>query len=277
MKIEVLVAAMHQKNHSLIEKMNIQSDVVVGNQCDFNSVEEFEWNTHQIKYLNFAERGVGLNRNNSLMRADGDILVFADDDEVFNDGYADVIKKAYKEIPDADAIIFNISTIGTDVGRKNIKKIKRIKLLNALNYGAVRLSVKNIAVKKHNLTFSRLFGGGAIYSSGEDSLFIADLLKNKLKVYVYPAVIATVDQTSSTWFEGYTEKYFYDKGALFAAFSPKLGKILCRLMLWKNRKLFFSNNLTYRQGIEFAKLGAKGFNSLLTYEEWKAINANEVC
>ena len=118
---------MHQKNHSLVEKMNIQSDVVVGNQCNFNSVEEFEWNTHQIKYLNFAERGVGLNRNNSLMRADGDILVFADDDEVFNDGYADVIKKAYKEIPDADAIVFNVSTIGKNMGCKYIKNNETFK------------------------------------------------------------------------------------------------------------------------------------------------------
>ena len=53
MKVQVLVAAMHQKDHELLDKMNIQSDVIVGNQCDFNSVEEFEYKGFNAKYLNF--------------------------------------------------------------------------------------------------------------------------------------------------------------------------------------------------------------------------------
>ena len=69
MKIQVLVAAMHQSDHSLIDKMNITTDAIVGNQCDFDSVEHFEHNSNKITYLNFKERGVGLNRNNTLMRA----------------------------------------------------------------------------------------------------------------------------------------------------------------------------------------------------------------
>ena len=40
MSVQVLVAAMHQKDHSLLEKMHLKSDVIVANQCDFNSVED---------------------------------------------------------------------------------------------------------------------------------------------------------------------------------------------------------------------------------------------
>ena len=46
MSVEVLVAAIHQKDHSLLEKMNIQSDVIVGNQCDRNEIESFEIKAH---------------------------------------------------------------------------------------------------------------------------------------------------------------------------------------------------------------------------------------
>ena len=109
MRIQVLVAAMHQTDHSLLEKMNIQTDAIIGNQCDRNEVEDFEWNGHRIKYLNFAERGVGLNRNNALMRADADICLFADDDMVYVDGYAEKILTAFNENPDADVIVFNSS------------------------------------------------------------------------------------------------------------------------------------------------------------------------
>lgn len=43
MKIEVLVATMNQTDVRLLNKMNIQTDVIVGNQCDTNEVKNFEW------------------------------------------------------------------------------------------------------------------------------------------------------------------------------------------------------------------------------------------
>ncbi|NMA73352.1 MAG: hypothetical protein GX963_04170 [Bacteroidales bacterium] len=66
MTIEVLIATMDQEDHSLLEKMNIQSNAIVGNQCGRNEVEEIEYEGHKIKFLSFNERGVGLNRNNAL-------------------------------------------------------------------------------------------------------------------------------------------------------------------------------------------------------------------
>lgn len=267
--LQVLVAAMNQTGDSLPDKMNIQTDAIVGNQCATNSIEEFLYKNHRIKYLNFSERGVGLNRNNALMRADGDILIFADEDETFNDGYADVVEKAYCDIPDADAIIFNITTVGATVGRREIKKVHRIHWWNALNYGAARLTVRNDSVKRENIVFHRQFGGGTSYSSGEDTLFITDLIKRGQKVFAYPANIASVDQTSSTWFRGYTEKYFYDKGALFAALSKKIGWLLCRLILYKNKDQFFREGISYRQGKKLAKAGMHGFRHSISYEQWK--------
>ena len=268
MKIQVLVAAMNQNDHSLVEKMNISTDAIIGNQCDYNSVECFEHNGNRIQYLNFNERGGGLNRNNALMRADGDILVFADDDEVFVDNYVELIEKAYKEIPHADAIIFNITTIGDDCGRRNVENIKQINIFNALNYGAARLTVKNVAIKSNNITFYRQFGGGTPYSCGEDTLFITDMLKKHMRVYVYPVVIASVNQSTSTWFNGYNEKYFYDKGALFAAIFKRFGHLLCCLVLLKNKKLFLGSDINYEKALLLAKAGAKGYYSGITYEKW---------
>ncbi|MDP4117859.1 MAG: hypothetical protein Q8873_01560 [Bacillota bacterium] len=66
-----------------------------------------------------------------------------------------------------------------------------------------------------------MFGGGAIYSSGEDTLFICDLLKKRLKVYVYSATIVAVQQGQSTWFSGYSNKYLFDEGALYRAISEQ--------------------------------------------------------
>ena len=108
MVIQVLVAAMNQKDHSLLEKMNIKSNAIIGNQCDYNSIEKFKYQDYDIVYLNFAEKGVGLNRNNSLMRATGDICLFADDDMIYENDYVKKVEKAFEENPKADILIFNL-------------------------------------------------------------------------------------------------------------------------------------------------------------------------
>ena len=43
---------------------------------------------------------------------------------------------------------------------------------------------------------------------------------------MYGEKIGTVNHAESTWFKGYNEKYFFDKGALFCAISKPLRKLL---------------------------------------------------
>lgn len=221
LKIEVLVAALN-KGYNLHEKMNLCTDAIICNQCEENSVRVINYKNKNIRYFFYKERGVGLNRNNALMRSNSDICTFADDDMIFADDYEEIIKRAFIKLKDADGIIFNIDTIGKKVNRRRNNKVKRIRWYNSLNYGTARLSVRNSSIKKENISFSLLFGGGARYSFGEDTIFIQTMLKRGLKIYVWPQTIASVNQTDSTWFEGYTDKYFYDKGALFCAISNKL-------------------------------------------------------
>ena len=68
MKLQVLVATMHQKDYSLLDKMNIQTDAIVINQCDEYRFEEFEYKGKKIKWYSMKERGIGLSRNTALMR-----------------------------------------------------------------------------------------------------------------------------------------------------------------------------------------------------------------
>lgn len=269
MRVQVLVAAMHQKDHSLLEKMNIQSDAIIGNQCDENRTEDFVWNGHNIRYLSFAERGVGLNRNNALLRADGDICLFADDDMRYCDGYVATVERAFWERPDADAIIFNIDTIGKTLGSRRNEKSKRVRWYNALSYGAARLAVKNSSVRRENLSFHRCFGGGTMYSCGEDTLFIADMLKHGLRIYTNPTVIAQVDQSTSTWFSGYNKKFLYDKGALFQAVSRKWAGLLCLQDLLRHPQLYRTAGLSFRKAWALMQQGRKGFAALRPYEAAK--------
>ena len=226
MKIQVLVASMHQKDHSLLEKMNIQTDAIIANQCDQNSVEQFIWNDHEIMYLNFAERGVGLNRNNALIRANADICLFADDDMVYVDGYNKIIEKAFNEHPNADVIIFNLNDESNS--RYMIQKEEKIGYLNYLRYGTARVAVRLSRIKENAIYFNQLFGGGCQYCHGEDNLFLTACLNNKLKIVALPETIATLKvERESTWNNGYDDKYLHDQGVLYKAISRKWWKLLC--------------------------------------------------
>lgn len=265
-KITVLVAAMNQDNFSLIEKMRLNTPAVIGNQCNECSNKYFNFQNKKYVYINRTDRGISKNRNEALAFIDSGIVTFADEDMIFVDNYDQIIKKAFAEVPDADGIIFNLNTIGYGVhgdGRRVNKKIKRIRKYNVLNYGVTRLSVKATSIKCANIVFHEYFGSGSKYCQyGEDSIFLMDMLKKGLKIYSYPIYIADTDQTSSTWFNGYDNKFLYDKGFLFYEIFKNLAILLCIQDLIRHPYLYRNNDLTMIQALKIMRKGIYDYKKL---------------
>lgn len=226
MNIQVLVATMNQTDYSLLKKMNIKSSAIVCNQCDKNYMTEIPWRGYTIRWLSFNEKGVGLNRNNALMRAEADICLFADDDMVYVDGYVDIVTKAFEQISDADVIVFNlIEKVPT---RYVISKIHRINRFNYLRYGTARVAIKMSSVKNNGIYFNQCFGGGTEHCHGEDNLFLTSCLDKGLRIYAYPAFIAELtEERESTWDTGDPKKYLKDQGVLYRQISRRYWRLLC--------------------------------------------------
>lgn len=261
-RIQVQIVTMKQQDFSLLRKMNVQCDAIIGNQgMAENSISTETFNGHTAIMYSWNEKGVGLNRNNLMLRGDSEITLFADDDVVYVDGYADIILKAFDEHPEADGITFDVIPIPETIDPCKNEKWHRIRSYNCLKYGAPRLAVRTRVLKELNIYYSLLFGGGAKYSSGEDSLFIMQLLKAGAKLFAYPAKIGTVT-FENTWFKGYNEKYFYDKGVFFYFISRKYAKPLCLQYCVRKSRLFekdYSWKEAYRlmiDGIEKYKRGS---------------------
>ena len=243
MTIETLVVAVDQNDHSLAEEMNLQTDTIIGNQCQCVSTEEFFLGDHKITYLNTDGRGVGNNRNLVLARAAADICVFADDDMTFVDGYPLIVERAFEECPAADVLIFNL--IEKQPRRYTARNIKRIRRYNYGKFGAARLAVRRQRIADAGISFSTEFGGGTRHGSGEDTIFLKECLDRGLKLYAVPYAIAEIDQNAaSSWFDGYSEKYFCDKGALYARLYP---------ISWRMVALRFLllHGHTYKSGVGF--------------------------
>lgn len=237
MNIQVLVATMNQIDFSLIEKMNIKTDAIVGNQCKKNSIEEIMINGKKIRYLNFKEKGVGLNRNNALMRAEADIVLFADDDMIYDANYEKIIKNAFQKYPKADVLVFNLHE--KNVTRHIITKPGKVNYFNYLRYGTARIAVRLKSIKENGIYFNQCFGGGTEHCHGEDNLFLTECLKHGLKIYAVPEYIATLtEERESTWNKGYDEKYFRDQGILYHTISRRWWKLLCLQDAVRHRKQY---------------------------------------
>lgn len=212
MKLEVLLSCMNQKDFSITEKMNLTTDILIVNQCDENKYEERVINGKKQRMIYTTQRGLSQSRNELLNNMTGDIGILCDDDVIYYDNYNEAILKAFNELKEADIIVFDTEMKNYNgLLREKIKKIK--KAPTHKNYGSVRIAFRKESFYKKNLWFNLNFGAGSKYSSGEESLLLREANKKKLKIYEYPATIAQVDYSDSTWFTGYNEKFFKDKGA----------------------------------------------------------------
>lgn len=216
MNLNVLVSCMHEKDTSIIARSNIQSDVIVVNQCDKDSVEEFDFiNKHgktcHAKFINTTERGLSRSRNRAILNAWGDICLIADDDEVFSNDYPDVVYKAYNDI-NADVIAFGFHYSNRE--RNNFTKRTKIGWFNFLKISSVQISFKRKIINAYNIRFAENMGSGTGNGGGEENKLISDCLRNKLSIIAEPSDIAVIDYDTknSKWFNGFDKNYFVKNG-----------------------------------------------------------------
>ena len=202
MKLQVLAAAVEQDVRALAESMNLSTDAIIVNQCGSCSYEEFEYKGRQIRCFSMKERGVGLSRNTALLHADADIVLFSDE----------------------DLITFNFKVDERRATYYNTEE-RPIRWYNYGRYPTYSVAVRLESIRKCNVSFSLLFGGGARYSNGEDSLFLHDCLKKGMHLYASTEEIGEEKYRESTWFKGYNEKFFLDRGVLYAHLYGKMAKL----------------------------------------------------
>ena len=258
MTLQVLVSTMHQNDYSLLARMNIQTDAIVINQCNKNETNEFIYNGHIIKWISTTDRGVGRSRNLAIINSTADIILFADDDVCYVDGYEDIVINEFKH-QNWGLIVFNLTSLNPRRPEIIIKKGYRLKWFNCLKFGACKIAVDRKMLLYKNIFFSLLFGGGATYQAGEDNLFITNCIQSKMKCYASSSNIGSVKQEESTWFKGYNEKYYIDRGALFFAMYGKKSSLILFFMELKKTK---NTSYTLIERYRFGKQGIDQYKNI---------------
>ncbi len=253
MKVQVLASVMNQSMEQIAEQMNLGSDAVIINQCRETDYQEMEYKGHKVRFFSFPDRGIGRSRNEAILRADRDICLFSDEDIVYEDGYEEKIIREFERNPKADMILFNIEI---EEARRtyHITERRRLHWYNCGRYGAVSFAVRREKLLASGVMFSLLFGGGARYSNGEDSLFLKEFMSKGYRVYTAPVTIGREEAEESTWFAGYNEKFFHDRGVLYHVLYGRLSGLLAlRFLLAHRGKL--CESVTLQQAYGWMKEG----------------------
>lgn len=255
MRVTLLISSLQNNTDELIKKMNIKSDAVIVNQCAEDGIEKSEFDFGKIIVINSKERGVGLSRNCCIDNSFGDIVLFGDDDIVYDDGYAKKVSQEFENHPEADMIMVNVSVCEERRTYTN-EGFKKLSRFNIGRFPAYSIAVKRDVLMRKNLRFSPLFGGGAKYSNGEDSLFLKEAFDKKVRMYASDVYVGKEIPRESTWFKGYTEKFFFDRGVLFA-FLYGASAWIWRVRFILTKKEMFKGEISRKQANRLMKQGIR--------------------
>ena len=104
---------------------------------------------------------------------------------------------------------------------------------NMSSSGVWGLVIKFKAQQRCSLHFNENFGPGTDNYCGEDTIFLMEMLKKKIKVYRSPVDIAGIDQTESSWFQGHNERFFTTVGKVLSIIYPRLSYLIVIRSAWK--------------------------------------------
>lgn len=264
MKLEVLISTMHQKDMSLIEKMNINTDALIINQCNKDDNQELLINNKKIRMISYNERGLSKSRNHALENSIGDICVIADDDLVYTNNYADIIVKAYEKYPDADIIAFDVPSTDHDRPTSTLKN-GNVGFLHSMKISSFQITFKRKSFLNNGIKFNELFGAGSKYTCGEENILLTKCLQKGLVIKYVNEEIAIVNHNESTWYRGFDERLFITKGAMFYEISSFLSYLLIIQFAIRKWSLY-KKNVSFLIAYKYMLDGLNEYKNI----KWKA-------
>lgn len=208
-KTEILLSCMFlSDSKEMIKRSHITSDTVIINQCDEENYKEENICNALIRTFSVTDRGLTKSRNLAISKSQADICIICDDDEIFNEGYEKAVSSAYDALPDADIIIFDM----VDRPLKWGDSIKKLSYIDIMSVSSWQITFRREKLLASGVLFDENMGAGSGNGAEEEFRFLTQCRKAKLRIYHYPFRLASVAQTQSTWFKGFDEEFFVNRG-----------------------------------------------------------------
>lgn len=161
------------------------------------------WKRDDVRLFTMRGRGLSRNRNNTLLRAEGDILLISDDDCRYTNDYFDSILKTYICREKVDGNCPDIILFKANYNKAYPSKAMAYnKAMQVKGYYPASWEITMRRETTSELHFNEDFGlGSGKYICGEESIFLKDAEKaNKTILFVPETVVDTPKGTTGERF-----------------------------------------------------------------------------
>lgn len=249
-ELVILMSCMHQSDHSILQRSNVQSNIVVVNQCDVEKVEEFEFinksgQKRWCKFISTTERGLSRSRNMALQSAPEDsICLLADDDETFVDNLEEIVSATFSQRPQADLIAFSLKRDDLENGKHYPDTERKLRFKQILSTSSLQLAFCKASITRLGIQFDEKMGSGTGNGGGEENKFILDFRRKGASLIYVPCCIATVNPGESQWFKGYSPRHVQNVGwSSRRAIGPFIGFLYINYWVLTHR-LFYKKDIS---------------------------------
>ena len=207
---------MHEENYEILGRTNVQTDAIVINQCNRESVERIQFidkfnNVHNAVFVCTTQRGLSKSRNMALNYAAGyDICIICDDDEIMSDNYDSLLNEAYNKYRTADVIAFSIKC--DEYTRVYPKTDSKLNFFDILKTSSQQITFKYQSLRERSIWFDEKMGSGTGNGPGEETKLLLTCRKKGCNMRYSSFCLAEINKGDSKWFHGYTERYFENQG-----------------------------------------------------------------
>jgi len=199
---------MYESDETIVGRSQITSDVLLINQCGCKNTLEYNVGGQRIRRVDTKQRGVSRSRNMAIEHAENDLCLLGDDDEIFEKDYEDTIIHAFQKLKNADIIVFLLANQPCSLRRS----IHKLNYLECLRVCSCQIAFRRKSVLESGVRFHPRMGAGSGNGCGEENKFLLDCYKKGLKIYHFPQTVASLRQKGSTWFQGFDDAFFYQRG-----------------------------------------------------------------
>lgn len=260
MKIEFLISTMNRKDMSFLYDMfqhnNINNiNALVINQCTGAEIPDIEAPHEKIRIISVRDKGLSKSRNMGLKNAVGDIVLPTDDDLVYEPNIVAILERAFESNKDVDLLTFQIKKESGGFLKKYKENTFTHSMRSVLQVASVEIALRIHKIRKCGVVYNELFGLGALYPTGEENIFLKELLKNGIDMKFMPCTIAThPDITSGSILD---RNGLYYKGAVFAKMWGILSFTISFLFVIKKHGVL--TNVSFTQAVFSAWKGSLNY------------------
>lgn len=195
-----------------------QFEIIVVSQGNHDHVEELINSSllkDKIKQIKLTRKGLSHSRNEGLKHVSGEIITFSDDDCWYPKDSFENIKQYFEENKQNGICTFQIYDPDSENYYKDYsdKAEENVSFRGLFRKSSIELFLNLKVVKKADLKFDESFGLGAKYPSGEENIFLIDLLKKGYKISYVPKIVVYHPKKESTEF--LSAQQFIGKGPMF--------------------------------------------------------------